>query len=521
MSDALPRRLDRFLEDLPHRYPGPGGAVAILREGEVLARHSWGYANAERRIPFTPRTLFRICSITKQFTCAAVLEALGEPEALDGAIRARLPLLGAAAPRARLLCHNQSGLRDYWAVAMLHGSPPEAPFGDQESARVIGGTQTLQFAPGTRSSYVNQNFRLLSDALEEVSGRSFAELLRTRVFGPIGMESAILAADTRAMPDGTEGYEGTQAGGFRAAENRIVWTGDAGIGASLDDMIAWEKHIDATRDDPDALHARLSAPIAFADGAHSRYGFGLARRTELGRAVIGHGGALRGWRSHRFYAPAERVSVVAFLNHLGDATALAIDGFAMLLGLEKPKPDATIAPPRWLGAYLEPETGLAARIDTYAPGQVRLRFGQTAELLDLDASGAASVSGTRLVWDSTELTMQRPQENMTTRLIPRGGVPERDIAGRYRCAELGAELAIEDAGGALYGGFSGFLGQGRMELLEPIGADLWALPCPRALDHTPPGDWTLSVQREGGRPAALVVGCWLARGLRYERVASR
>ena len=86
--------------------------------------------------------------------------------------------------------------------------------------------------------------------MQERTGRSFAELLRTRIFERAGMESALLAADTRAMPDGTEGYEGTQAGGFRAAENRILWTGDAGLGASLDDMIAWERHIDATRDEP-------------------------------------------------------------------------------------------------------------------------------------------------------------------------------------------------------------------------------------------------------------------------------
>ncbi len=66
-------RLDRAFERLPRDYPGPGGAVAVLREGEVLARHAWGWANAERRIPFTPRSLFRICSITKQFTCGVVL----------------------------------------------------------------------------------------------------------------------------------------------------------------------------------------------------------------------------------------------------------------------------------------------------------------------------------------------------------------------------------------------------------------------------------------------------------------
>ena len=55
-----------------------------------------------------------------------------------------------------------------------------------------------------------------------------------------------------------------------------------------------------------------------------------------------------------------------------------------------------------------------------------------------------------------------------------------------------------------------------MELLEPIAHDVWALPCPRALDHTPPGDWTLTLRREGPQITAIEVGCWLARGLVYE-----
>jgi D-aminopeptidase len=115
--------------------------------------------------------------------------------------------------------------------------------------------------------------------------------------------------------------------------------------------------------------------------------------------------------------------------------------------------------------------------------------------------------------------MDRPQENQTSRLIPAGGEAATDIAGLYHCAELDAHLTVTDVGGVVYGGFSGRLGQGRMELLEPIGPDLWALPCPRALDHTPPGDWTLAFQRDGaGTVAGLTLGCWLARGLGYQRV---
>ena len=399
MPLPLPTRLDRALDALPRTYPGPGGAVAVLRDGEVLVRHTWGWANAERRIPFTPRSLFRMCSITKQFTCALVLDAFSDPSVLDGDVADRLPNLRQPAPGALHLCHNQSGLRDYWAVAMLHGAPVESAFGDVEAARVIAGTRTLQFAPGTRFSYVNQNFRILSEILQGRTGRSFAELLRTRIFDRVGMAGAFLAADTRAMPDGTEGYEAMAAGGFRAAENRILWTGDAGLGASLDDMIAWERHIDATRDDAAGLYRRLAAPVAFADGAPAAYGFGLGRGKELGRLVTGHGGALRGWRSHRLYAAAERISVVVMFNHLSDAHEAALDLLAATLGEDRPKRASALPAPAWLGAYVEPQTGLSVRLEAapkgQAPkgqvpkGQVKVRYGHAARPFDLNEDGTA------------------------------------------------------------------------------------------------------------------------------------
>jgi len=516
---SLTARLDRAVEALPRAYPGPGGAVAVVREGEVLVRHAWGFANAERRIRFTPRTLFRICSITKQFTCAALLDTFPDPSVLDDDIRARLPRLEGAAPRALHLAHNQSGLRDYWALAMLHGADAEDAFGPEDAATVIRRARSLQFAPGASYSYANQNFRLLSDILEARTGRAFGDLLRERIFERVGMADAFLAADTRAMPDGAEGYDGSQANGFRPGDNRIQWTGDAGIGASLEDMIAWERHIDETRDDEDSPYRRLSAPVRFADGSEARYGFGLGRRTEFGRPVTGHGGALRGWRSHRLYAPADRVSVVVLFNHMADAHAAAVDLLGAVLDEQRPAHPAELPTPSWLGAYIEPTTGLATRIEAAPEGQVRLRYGYPPALLDLDADGARSSDGVRLRPGDGGLWMDRPGENQTSLLRPCAGAASPDVAGRYRCEELDAELTVADAGGVLYGAFSGFLGPGRLELLEPVGTDVWMLPCPRALDHTPPGDWTVAFARDGDTVTGVQVGCWLARRLPYARVA--
>ena len=165
-------------------------------------------------------------------------------------------------------------------------------------------------------------------------------------------------------------------------------------------------------------------------------------------------------------------------------------------------------------------TGLSARVSKTAAGQVQLRYDRASAVLDWQEDGTASNDGTRLRPGEGGLWMDRTLENQSSLLrkcdeAAGGG----DVAGCYHCAELDAELTVAGADGALYGAFSGFLGQGRMELLEPIGRDVWALPCPRALDHAAPGDWTLAFQRDGeGRPHSVQVGCWLARNLVYTRI---
>ena len=389
-SEQPTRSLDRAMGAVPLAYSGPGGAVAVLKDGEVMIRHAWGWADVDRRIPFTPQTLFRICSITKQFTVALMLERFADPAELDADIRARLPLLDGAVPSALDLANNQSGLRDYWATAMLCGSPAEAPFDEARARHLVGLTRSLQFTPGTRFSYCNQNFRLLSDVVAAHAGVSYGDLLRRQVFDPACMPTARLCADTATMPDGTVGYEGTLEAGFRAAVNRIHWTGDAGIGASLDDMIAWERHIDAARDDPASVTSRLAVPQHFRDGGAAAYGLGLNQMKLLGRHATGHGGGLRGWRSFRCYLPAERISIVVLFNHMADARAAALDLLATLVDAPAKPPALRVAEsmaPSWGGSWQEPETGLVVRVVAAPDDQVRLHFGQGVETLDAVGPG--------------------------------------------------------------------------------------------------------------------------------------
>ena len=502
MTDAI----EATIRTLPLRYPGPGGAVAILQRGEVLAQHCWGWANAEARIPITQETLFLMCSITKHFTCALLRNRFADLSTLNEDVRHFLPDLADAPPTVAELCHNQSGLRDYWALAMLCGASPEGRFHDGDARMLIGRTRSLQFAPGTRYSYSNGNFRLLSDIVERRLDRSFAELLRTDVLDRASMPYAELNPGTHSVPGGTTGYEGTAETGLRPAINRISWTGDAGLAASLTDMIAWERHVDATRDEADGLYTRLTAPVRFRDGNPAAYGYGLARTPLLGREATSHGGALRGWRSFRANLPGERLSVVVLFNHMSDARAAGLDLLATVLDVPRATPhadDRAIA-----GRYIEPESGLAARIETSPGAPASLLFTTYPEIL-----GPAAITGLRT--EAGVLWMDRPTENWQARLVPVEAPSGPPPEGTYRSAELGARFTCIAQGGVPYGALTGFLGAGAMQAIVPFGRDTWLLPCPRALDHSPPGDWTLRFRPDG---SAVEIGCWLARNVVFERI---
>ena len=152
---------------------------------------------------------------------------------------------------------------------------------------------------------------------------------------------------------------------------------------------------------------------------------------------------------------------------------------------------------------------------------MRLRFGVSAEDLAVGGGGGFAAAGeVSLRSDDQGLWMDRTAENLSTRLAPCPAGAAADISGRFVCDDLDASLTIVGEGDLFYGAFSGLLGSGRMELLDPIGQDVWALPCPRALDHNPPGDWTLVFERDGqGTAVSVIVGCWLARGLTYRRAS--
>jgi D-aminopeptidase len=468
------------------------------------------------RVPMTAARQMPICSISKQMTCALLLDLFDHPEALDPLLPALLPQFSGPLPTVAQLCHNQSGLRDYWAMTVLQGATPEGRFSADDGRALLAQARSGHFAPGAHYSYCNGNFRLLAELIQRASGRDFAALLQERIFDPAGMRTARLAADMSERVDGVIGYEGNDEVGFLPAVTAITWFGDAGVSASLDDMLAWEAYVDAGRDDPASLYNRISAPVCFADGTPAPYGYGLRHYRRDGVEVTAHGGGIRGFCSYRLHVAAERLSVVVIFNHDASAMRAAEGLMAASLGLKAP--EAPIPGAGWDGLWYDAENALFLRTRD-VPGGVRLHYAVSPVILPQTGDGQAGTADMSLQREGEVLVMRRPTENLTVRahrLLPLEWADATPIAGRYQSSEIDAALVIEARDGAAYIGFEGMLGVGPMERMYPLAEDLWAVTTRRAMDAAPPGEWTLRIRRDmGGRVTGLTIGCWLARQIDY------
>lgn len=368
---------------------------------------------------------------------------------------------------------------------------------------------------------------MLGRILENVAGQSLAQLLVERVFIPAGMRTASLNPNTNGLPLPIVGYEGDEKLGFFKALNRIEWAGDAGIAASLEDMIAYEKYVDRSTTDPQSLYYTAMQPTTFSDGKPAAYGTGLHHRKVAERETVGHGAGLRGFRHYRDYVPAERLSVIVMMNHETDPTA-ATD-YVLKEVLQWKEPEYPVHEPSkdWIGDFLDAETQLYITVqEGKDPGKLSIRYARDAEVVRVTSGTRAECLTMTAEIDGDVLHITRIAENRILRAtrIPKPNdldiytLKSEDYIGTYYCEEAESKFHCTGANGTLYASFTGFLGDGPKWLMRYIGGDVIAMGNPRGLDASPPGDWTMVFKRDGaGKVIGCNVGCWLSRNLAFVR----
>jgi len=312
-SGGFVNQVDALMRD----YDGnvPGASVLVVRDGKAVVRRAYGLASVEDRVKATPATNYRLASVTKQFTAAAILLLMESGKLrLDDPIRKWLPSLPEAtsAITIRHLLTHTSGLVDYEDV-IPEGTTAQVH--DADVLRLLESQNRTNFAPGSSYRYSNSGYSLLALIVERASGQTFASFLRDRIFLPLGMQHTVAFEDGISTV-ANRAFGHTLANGTWTRTDQSVTSavlGDGGIYSSIDDLARW----DAALGD-DRLLRRETFRLAFTpatdtDDPNVKYGFGW----RITGDTLWHSGETRGFRNVIVRDPRRHLTVVILTNRNG------------------------------------------------------------------------------------------------------------------------------------------------------------------------------------------------------------
>jgi CubicO group peptidase (beta-lactamase class C family) len=319
--------VDDEIDVLMRRYEGavPGASLLVVRNGKAVVRRSWGLADIEAGTKAAPSTNYRLASVTKQFTAAAILLLAEDGKLeLDDSVRRWLPTLPAATSSItiqQLLTHT-SGIVDYEDVipkgttAQLH---------DADVLRLLESQDSTYFRPGSDYQYSNSGYALLALIVERASRKSFAQFLSDRIFLPLGLRNTV-AHEEGVSTVVNRAYGHTMRNGSWTRRDQSVTSavlGDGGIYSSIDDLAKWDAALYDSRLLNEESRRLAFTPHVATDQADVRYGFGWRVTGE----TVWHSGETSGFRNVIVRNPAQRLTVVILTNRDNPEpyeTALAI-----------------------------------------------------------------------------------------------------------------------------------------------------------------------------------------------------
>jgi len=225
----------------------------------------------------------------------------------------------------------------------------------------------------------------------------------------------------------------------------------------------------------------------------------------------------------RRYVEKERLSIIVMFNtenlKAGKATNYLIK--KILNRPDPPNPDIE-ADTAWVGHFLDQETQLSLSVSKGEKGLVVVRYGRDPENIRLVAPNHAQDEDNNATIDGDTLKILRIDENrqLVAQRIKEDVITDGSrLQGSYHCSELESTFVCEGRDNMLYGAFDGPLGRGAPNLMKRLGENVWTWACPRGLDHTPPGDWTVVfTENAEGVISSCTIGCWLARRLEFVKV---
>lgn len=518
----LHRRIQRLLSPW-NRTNGPGVALGVVLGRELAVHESAGMASIELGVPIGPDTTFRIASVSKQFTCAAILLLAGEGRlAIDDDVRRYIPALPDLGQRITLahLMHNTSGIRDMLEIMRIGGMDLGQPCRPEDLLDGVCRQRGLNFAPGSRYLYSNSSFMLLGRVAEQVSGERFGDNLDRRLFAPIGMNATRhVERTTEIVPGLATGYLPRDGGWARALHNYPLH-GEGGLVSSVADLALWHAYLGSPRGA--ALAEQLATMTPFSNGHPNTYARGQRIKQHRGVRTVGHDGLWPGFKTSFVRIPDCDAAVICISNDGGaDPHDLA---FRVVEALIEDQPGVHSVPPMpppetlqaFAGRWLDRDGGATVDITVEGDRVVASTYGVAFTTVPTEdgrlatSRGSADFTMQLLSDDRLEVERDAGVREMLHRVQPGAALPA-DLDGRYINADCAAQWTIED--GALR--IAGPLIVAGPWQLEPVEGDHFRIYTPMTLFRA----WLdCRVQRDSsGRIAGICADGSRARGLMFQR----
>jgi CubicO group peptidase (beta-lactamase class C family) len=369
-QSALIAKIDALAAQHLAKPGGVGLSVAVAQHGKILLEKGYGKADAEFDVPANAETMFRIGSVTKQFTAAIVMRLVEQKKlALDDELAKYVPdfpMQGHKVTIEQLLEHV-SGIKSYtevgeewkkaWPLELTHAEllafVKDAPF---------------DFEPGTDWHYSNTGYYLLGMVIEKITGRSYADVLQTELCAPLNLTRTRYDSNRELIKNRAQGYT---LDGERLVNDEMFGMAQpgaaGGIVSTAGDLVRWQIALSSGKVVQPESFKRMSTSTVLPNGHDTRYGFGLMRSEWNGKPRVEHGGGIFGFNSVLFWIPGEDLHVAVISNgellpsaRLADAIAYAVLGIEPPAVKDEPIPAELIA--RLSGDYAFTGIGLDSKV---------------------------------------------------------------------------------------------------------------------------------------------------------------
>ena len=310
----------------------PGAAALVVREGRIVFRRGYGVTDLRTVRPIDAKTNFRLASFTKQFTAACIMLL-----AHDGKLHyddhltdffPEFPAYGKAITVRNLLNHT-SGLEDYGELLMKQypDTPPEKvpQILDAGVLKLLEQQTSGKFPPGSKWEYSNSGYAVLAMIVEKVSGKSFGEFLRERIFVPLKMKNTLAYQKGKnEVPHRAYGHTKEKDAWHETDQSPTsAVLGDGGIYSSLDDLAKWDR---ALREHTLLSGAEMQpaltpvqptdGPAKSPEGQTVSYGFGWFLDPYQSHKRMSHNGDTIGFQTTIQRFPDDKMTIIVLANRV-------------------------------------------------------------------------------------------------------------------------------------------------------------------------------------------------------------